>query len=213
MAEPLCPIHSFEFEPGRRHSTDPLSNVRSHLHEPRFPPRPHYTLGWRPTTTDEFNAWNASHQGTFPSTLIGPGQNPGQDPPPHPQLRHPACATNIASLRKRKRTTPSSLGETSSVGGYGPLLPGGTTTETSSPSPSPPPFTSVHHHNVAYDVWAFAQPLLSEREPPADQWPRSMELHLRRKPNTPWFGCKLCSQFGYDLSICLWKFYANSHMV
>lgn len=129
----------------------------------------------------------------FPLTLIGPGLNP--DPLPHPQPIPPSNA-NVSgnSLGKRKRTTPSI--ETPSVGGFGPLSPADTTTETPSPSPSPPPFTPKGRRNAASDVWAFVRPLATAEELPMDQWLTS-ELHEISRPTTPWFGCKLCSEFGY----------------
>ena len=204
MARLPPPIHSFS-ELGHPHPAEPLSNLDNahpHLREPRLPPQPHCgASGWRPATIDEFNTWNASPQGMFPLTLIGPGQNPNQDLLPRRQPRHPAHTTNNTNLGKRKRATASPV-ETSSVGGYGPLSPGETTTETAtemnSPSPSPPPYFP---RNTAYDLWPFARPLESNDELPLDQWPTSVEPHLMRKPKSPWFGCKLCSQFGYAISL------------
>ena len=85
MAElPPRSIHSFAgTEPGGTYSSPPLSN----LHDPQSPLPPRYPPSWRPTNFGEFNTWNVSPQGMFPSTLVGPGQNP--DPLPHPQPRHP----------------------------------------------------------------------------------------------------------------------------
>lgn len=174
------------------HSAEPssnLGNTRFHESHPQY-----YASDWRPTNMDQFNAWNASPQGIFPLTLIGPGQNPDQHLPPHPQPRHPTHVANT-NHGKRKRTTPGSV-QTSSIGGYGPLSPGETTTDTSLPSPSPPPSTSRNNHSTTHNVWAFAQPLTSNDETCADQWPTSMEPYLTGKPRTPWFGCKLCSRFG-----------------
>jgi len=108
----------------------------------------------------------------------------------------PASNAGVASTsnRKRKRATPST--KTPSVGGFGPLSPGETATETSSPTPSPLPsrFTSGNRRNGATDVWPFACPLNSADEPPADCWPTEPISHAT-KPKTPWFGCKLCSEF------------------
>ena len=178
-----------------------LSNTHPHLHEPYLAPQPHRAPDWRPATINEFNAWNTSPQGMFSSALIGPGQNPDQDPSPHPHPQQSSCTTSHVSLGKWKWTTPSGLGMTPSVGGYGPQSPEGTTTDTSSLSPSPPPFTSDGPRNAAHDVWVFARPLESDEQLPADQWPTSTEPRLTKKPKTPWFGCKLCSQFG--CAICL----------
>jgi hypothetical protein len=34
-----------------------------------------------------------------------------------------------------------------------------------------------------------------------DQWPTTSEPYLMGKPKSQWFGCRLCSQFGY--AVCL----------
>jgi hypothetical protein len=197
MAQVPPPIHPFEFT---------HSNAR-------FPLQRHHSSDWRPTAVEKFDAWNASPQAMFPSTpLIGPGHNPNLLPRLEP--RHPThvdgVSANDANLGKRKRTTQlgSVENSTSSVGGYGPISPGEAPMETDTLKPSPPSLSFKRHRNVAYDVWAFAQPLISNEEPPPDQWPMSREQYLTEKPKSPWFGCKLCSQFGYvyTLSICLGSF-------
>lgn len=194
-------IHSFTLtgsEHDHRYATSLLSNLSNthpQLRDPHFPPPPHYPTSWRPATLDEFTSWNSSPQGMFPSTLIGPGQNPG--PLPHPQPGPPRN-TSIAPTRnpgKRKQATPPS--GTSSFGGFGPLRSSGeTASETSSSSPSPPPRASKCRRNGASDVWAFAHPLASAEEPPPDQWPTSLEPSHTGKPKTTWFGCKLCLGYG-----------------
>lgn len=188
------------------------------IHSPgstRFDPFPPvYPPGWRPKSISEFNVWNVSRQGTFPSVLVGPGQNP--DPLPHSEPRHPfhtgATPTNPfhagatpTNPGKRKRAapippapippTPIPPGVPSSVGGYGPLPPGETVMGPSPPGPPPP--GSHPRRNGAYDVWAFARPLGSNDILPASQWPASLESHLTSKPKSTWFGCILCTQFGY----------------
>ena len=195
----------FEFtgpEVGHRHSAESLSDLNGTQPHHHFHPPSHQSSDWRPQTIDEFNAWNASPQGMFPSSLISPGHNPDQLP--HPESRHPACAERApadnANPRKRKQTTK--LG--SSVGGYGPMSPE-TSTETGPLNPSPPQSNSKQRRNAAYDVWAFARPLVSDEEPPTDQWPTSSEQHLTEKPKTAWFGCKLCSQFGYTIYLSAWE--------
>ena len=199
MAE-VPPIPSLAFNPpelNHHYAAKPLSNLSNvypQLRNPHLAPPPHYPSSWRPTTLSEFNNWNQSPQGMFPSTLIGPGSNPNLLPS-HPQPRQPGAASTNNS-RRRKRGAPS--GETSSVGGFGPLSPGNTGTEASSSSPSLPPLGTLGgRRNGASDVWAFARPLASTEPPPEDQWPTSLEPYETTKPKTPWFGCKFCSEFGY----------------
>jgi len=144
-------------------------------------------------------------QGMFPLTLVGPGQNPNQPPQtPQTQPGHPSNTgiTSTSNPRKRKRTTPPI--KTALVGGFGPLSPGETATETGSPTPPPPSSTSGGRRNGAADVWAFARPLNSAEEPPVDEWPTPSGSIPMTKPGTEWFGCKLCSESGCAmcLSVC-----------
>ena len=211
MAEPPPhPIHSFDRSgPGHIHTAPPLSNLANanpQLHEPHLPPC--YSSSWRPETIQEFNSWNVSSQGVFPSTLVGPGRNPDPlpHPQPHPRPQHPlnTSTTPANNPGKRKRTTPP--GEAGPLSGFGPLPSAReATTETQSSGPSPPPFTPYRRRNAASDVWAFARPLSSSEKPPADQWPASPESDHTSKPKTPWFGCKLCTKFGYRISLLVHK--------
>ena len=172
-----------------------LSNIYPHPHGSHLPPQVHRASDRPPATIDESGTWNAPSQGVS-STLIGPGQNPDQGPRPCTQPRHHTGAANNADVRKRKRTTLGSV-ETSLVGGFGPQSPGETVTETGSLSPSSPPFArNAGRRSTTCNVWAFACPLVSGDVPPANQWPTSTGLRLTGKPNTPWFGCTLCFQFG-----------------
>lgn len=203
MAEVPLPLHTFELRrESDLHHGESLFNLNlqdvhsyhaSNSHSPAH--------GWRPTTIDEFNAWNTSPQGIFPTTLVGPGHNP--DPLPHLQPRHPVPSggvsdRNTVNSRKRKRTTPPNPAEAPPVGGYGPISPADTSSEPSSPTPSPPSLSSSRQHGrAACNVWAFAHPLESGQEPPVDQWPTPLVSYLTKKPKSPWFGCRLCSQSKY----------------
>lgn len=182
------------------HHPELLSNLGDthpgYLYHPHFHPSPPNTSFWQPTTTDASNPWNTPPgQGTFPPALIGPGYNPSM--PPRPELDPDRVSTSSVNARKRKRAAPSAPVETPSAGGYGPIFPGSTSPGTDPPSPSPPPLTLRRRRNAADDVWAFAQPLASNAQPPGDQWPTSLEPCLARKPKSLWFGCKLCLQFRY----------------
>lgn len=214
MAEVPHP-HPSEFnerEPGRpRHYPGSLSNLDGiHPH----PPTPYYSHDWRPSTIDEFCTWNSSPQGIFHSTLVGPGQN--SVPLPHPQPAHPShtsrAPVDSANSRKRKQTAPSGSidHEPPPVGGYGPTSRVSSSAGTDSPSSSPPPPSSKRCCNGADDVWAFSYPLASRNEPPADQWPTSLEPHITSKLKSKWFGCKLCLKSGYIMSTRLGDLRANS---
>jgi hypothetical protein len=189
--------YSFDFEPAHRSVTgqESLSNLaHSHLRDHHLPPLPYFPPSQRPTTINEFNHWSQSSQGIFPSTLIGPGLNPGLLP--HPQPRHPPSAGMASTNNSRKRKRNDSTGETSLVGGFGPPSSGDDATEVGSTSSSPPARISSGRRNAAFDVWAFARPLMSVETPPEDQWLTSSEPRGTSKPKTPWFGCTLCSEFG-----------------
>ena len=183
------PIHSFttapEFE--RLYSAELLSNLTNtypRLHEPHFPPRQHYAPDWQPVTTSMFNTQNTSPWGIFPPTPISPGQNPDQTLLFYPQQQYPSHATSDVNLGKRKWATPLSSGKTPLVGGYGLQSSGGTATDTSSLSPSLPLFTSDSPRNVALNVWAFTQALMSNELLPTNQWLTSTEVHPTKKLRT-----------------------------
>jgi len=190
-------------------STSPNLNIHPQLRHPRIPPPTQYPSNWRPANFDEYNEWNHSPLGLFPSVLIGPGLNP--DPLPRPQSERPpntgvastnntgaasADNTNVTPTNNSgKRRHNNQSGETSSVGGFGPS-PGDTTMEASSQGPSPPAFTPSARSNGASDVWVFARPLTSADAPPEDQWSTSSEPHNANRPQTVWFGCILCTEYG-----------------
>jgi hypothetical protein len=174
-----------------------LDNIHPQLHDPHFHPSPHHSSSWRPRTHDECHSWNTSPQGMFPSTLVGPGQNPNQLPHPQPRCPPNAGVTSGNGLGKRKRTTLPA--EPSSFGGFEPISPGETTSDMSFLSPSPPPLASHHRVNAASDLWAFAHPLTSTEKPSVDERPTYLEPNLKGKPKTVWFGCKLCSKSGYAI--------------
>jgi len=75
-------------------STSPNLNIHPQLRHPRIPPPTQYPSNWRPANFDEYNEWNHSPLGLFPSVLIGPGLNP--DPLPRPQPERPPN-TGVAS--------------------------------------------------------------------------------------------------------------------
>ena len=189
------PVTGQEF-PHLPHRTTPPAMAQAPHPIHSFPP--HYPSTWRPASVDEFNTWNTSSQGIFPSVLIGPGQNPDLLPRPQRRRTSHAGAAPTNNSGKRKRTAPSPR-ETSSVGGFGPLSPGDTAMGMSPLGPTLPPPTSDSRRNGAHDVWAFARPLDSDEERPMDQWPTSLEPHLTSKPKSLWFGCKLCTQYGYGI--------------
>ena len=175
-----------------------LNNVYPRVHnlDTHFLPQPHHAPEWQPAT------WDASSQRRFPPTPVDLGCSPDHGPPPHAQPRPHIHTANDTNVRKRKRTTPSSV-EASSIGRYSPLSPRETVMGTDSRGPSPPPCDGPR--NATCNVWAFAQPLESGDEPPTDRWPTSMEPHLMRKPKAPWVGCKLCSQFGYVIHLSIFR--------
>ena len=198
-------LHSFEFNRYESccycsKSLFNLGNTDPNPSSSHLPPLPsHYPQDWHPSNRNGFNGWNRSSVGMFPSTLVGPGQNP--IPLSHPRPASPTTpdqtSTENRNTRKRKRAIPSYSTETSSVGGYGPTSPELTTAGTGSPTPSPPPPVCKRRLNGADDVWAFACPLRSQEMPPVNQWPASLEPQLASKPQTKWFGCKLCLQARY----------------
>lgn len=201
---PSHPIHSFMFagpDPSAHLYTAPPSNlgpIHTRLHDSPLPLPPRYSSpSYRPRSIDDFNGWNRSPHGMFPSTLVGPGQNPS--PPHHPQSSQPPNTSVVSAnnLGKRKRTTPP--GGTPLFGGFGPLSSGETTPEMSSPASSLPPPASNDRRNGAADVWAFARPLTSDAVLAIDKWPTYLEPNHTSRPKDLWFGCKLCTKFGYAI--------------
>lgn len=191
------PIHSLNSEFGH-HSVaghELLSNlggIYSHLYSHHFPPPQHHPPSQQPTTLDEFNSWNQSLQGMYPSVLIGPGSNP--DLLPHPQPLSDTAVVPTNNSRKRKCDAPS--GDTCSIGGFGLPSPRDDAAEARSPSMTPSPLVLSARRNAACDVWAFTRPLTSDETPPKDEWPTSSEEYSVARPKTPWFGCKLCPGTG-----------------
>lgn len=171
-----------------------LNNIHPQPHDPHHPP-PLYPPSWRPTTVEEFSDWNRSSQGTLSSTLVGPGLNPDLLPRSRPENPPNNSMASAKNPGKRKRDAP--LGETSSVGGFGPS-PRDATTEACPPGPPLPPLlpSSGNRRNAADDVWAFMRPLASAETLPEEQWPMSSEPHDTNKPKSSWVVCILCSEFG-----------------
>jgi hypothetical protein len=168
-----------------------------HPFNPHFPPPAHHPHppSWRPATIDEFNGWNQSPQGTFPSTLIGPGLNPDLLPRPQPAHQSNTGASSTGNTEKRKQSAPSA--KNSPVGGFGPSSPNDMTMGVSSLCQSTLPlFPSTGRRNAASDVWAFARPLVSAEPLPDDHRLTPLEPCDASKPKTGWFCCTLCSEFG-----------------
>lgn len=134
-----------------------------------------------------FNAWNRSTRGCFPSQLLqGPGQTSA--PPPSPSGR----PLSTASCKRKRATSPGPA----VVGGYGPI-PGGLDEESEQSTPGPPPAIKfTERKNSAYDVWAFLRAIEADEVIPDDQWPDDYNRHLVRRPKSQFVSCKLCSQFG-----------------
>jgi hypothetical protein len=165
---------------GRHYIAEPLSNLNNY----HLPLSPQYPPPWQLPTANGSSSWDQAPQD---STLVGP--DPGQ-----PWIQPNRPPVSIGNIGKRKRGTLS--GGASSVGGFGPLPSGDTTTEasfTSEPLPQP---TRSSRRNAASNVWAFAQPLNSFEPLLEDQQLTSLEPINTSKPNTPWFGCKLCPDLG-----------------
>ena len=156
----------------------------------------------------DFNAWNRSEKGCFPSQpLRGPGQTgpplpslpdhfwaPDCPPPNHP----PANCTPPDPLpppisRKRKRTTSS---DSAAAGGYGPI-PGSPSEQTERSTPDPPPvFKSTGRKGSACEIWAFTRAVQTNEDVPAAEWPNDYNTYLDTRPDTAWVGCKICTEFG-----------------
>ena len=151
----------------------------------------------------DFNTWTCSTQGLFPSQ---PLQDPGQaghpprtipGPPTVPQQAgHPRTIPNPPTIpRKRKRATSP---ERAAVGGYGPI-PGNSHEEQNQQTPDQNPSRTIRfteRKNCAYDVWAFVRALETKAVPPSETWPDDHHQHLNKRPDSPFLGCKFCTDFG-----------------
>ena len=134
------------------------------------------------------NASNRPAQGCFPSqTLRGPGQTGGFLPPP-------PCDPPTAPHKRKRETSP----EYPAVGGYGPILHGldnepNPLTPDRDPSPK---IKRTKRKTSAYDIWAFIRPVETDEDIQIDRFPNDYDEHLETRPDTPFIGCKFCTQFG-----------------
>ena len=134
----------------------------------------------------DFNTWNRSPRGLFPSQpLQVPGQPSPLSPPPPD---HPPPPISW----KCKRTAPT---DPATVGGYGPI-PGSPDGQTDRLTPDPvPAIKFTEQKNSAYNVWPFIRGVETDDTVPAEQWQDDYSNHLTSRPNTMHIGCKFCTQF------------------
>lgn len=148
-------------------------------------------LGVSPPSHDEAlqepAAWNRSDlPSEVPSpALRGPGGTEGPLAPYH-------SPPPPVAPRKRKRGQEHTSPDSTAVGGYGP------TTEDSMQGVAGPssPTKFVKRRNAANDVWTFVRGVGTEDGVSIEQWPDDYDEHLARRPDTPFVGCKFCTQFG-----------------
>ena len=147
-------------------------------------------LGPLPSSHDQamrdFNAWNRSAQGSFPSQpLQGSGLG---DPPPPP----PPSYTLASTSHKRKRATSP---DPASVDGHQSMP----STDEEPDHPTTRPSRAIKftgRKNSAYEIWVFTRALKTNKIIPADQWPNDYDDFLVKQPRTVFIGCKFCSEFG-----------------
>lgn len=156
-----------------------------------YPPRDLSFIGPLPSSREgairDFNAWNRSTEGCFPSQSL---RGPGETGPPLPSLLNPATTTH-----KRKRATSP---DNAAVGGYGPMPSSpGEKRNQSAPDPNLSHTTDyTGPQNIAYEIWAFVRPADSDEKLQVHQWPNDYDQHLNRRPDSLFVSCKLCTQFG-----------------
>ena len=138
---------------------------------------------------EDFNAQNRPAQGHFPSQSL---QGPGHFGPPSPPLPNPPTTT-----LKRKRTVSP---EHAAAGGSGLTAISDSSDEEpdqlTADRDSSPTIKLTERKNTAYDIWAFTRPVETNEDITADRWPDDYNHHLTKRPETPFIGCKLCTQFG-----------------
>ena len=49
---------------------------------------------------------------------------------------------------------------------------------------------------TAYDIWVFIRAVGTDKDVATERWPNDYDHHWIERPDTPFIGCKLCSQFG-----------------
>lgn len=119
--------------------------------------------------------------------LQGPGQVGGFLPPP-------PCDPPIAPHERGRANSPAYP----AVGGYGPILNGldeGPNSLTPDRDLSPR-IKRTKRATSAYDIWAFIRPVETDEDVPIDLFPNDYDEHLESRPDTPFIGCKFCTQFG-----------------
>ena len=144
---------------------------------PDQPSFPHYDQA-----IHDSDAWNPSTHPRFPPWSP---QGPGQATSSSHSIYNPPAASN-----ERKRTTSP---DHDIGGGYEPTPSGsheGQTRPTSDRSPSPT-IDFTERRDSAYDIWAFTRAVDTNQIVPSNQW-----LHLNKRPQTQFIGCKFCTEFG-----------------
>jgi len=124
-----------------------------------------------------------------PQPLRGPGLT---GLPLQPVRSHPLPTTS----RKRQRTASP---EPAATGGYGPIPNVGLGGEADRVPAINPGFAAVkfaRRKNSAYEIWIFVRAVMTDQYVPPEQWPNDYDQHLVKRPDSPFIGCKLCTQFG-----------------
>lgn len=49
---------------------------------------------------------------------------------------------------------------------------------------------------TAFEIWLFARGVDTKEDVVPEQWPNDYDRYLTKRPDTPFVGCKLCTQFG-----------------
>jgi len=132
-----------------------------------------------------FGVWNCSAQGGLSSQ---PLQGPGQASPLPPSL--PDRPLPVASHKCKQAISP----EPAAVGGYGPIS--GSQESDGVTMDLLPTIKFTGQKNSTYDIWLFIRALRTDEDLPPELWPNDYNQHLTERPDAPFVGCKLCTEFG-----------------
>lgn len=89
--------------------------------------------------------------------------------------------------------------EPAAVGSYGPIPDvslGGKADQVPVINPGFAAVKLAGRKNTAYDIWVFVRAVTTNQDLPREQWPDDYDQHLVGRPDSPFIGCKLCTQFG-----------------
>jgi len=135
-----------------------------------------------------------SHNQVNKDSFLPPPQllrGPGSAGCPLPSL--PDHPPPVASHKRKQAVSP----EPAATGSYGPMSDGGLARGVGQITMAGPPAVKlVGRKNTAHDIWKFVRAVGINEDVQQEEWPDDYDKFLSNRPDSPFIGCKLCTQFG-----------------